>query len=341
MKSTGVPMPALTRSLTVAGLVALTVAFASPGAAVAAQRELLTPTACSVAARSAADIAALSAGATPAPESPDGAVQQSDEGMGSPADLPEGEPADQETVAQITAAARELAGCRNAGDGPRLAALMTDEAVTRDGGPGGSLLAAAGTPEPGGGETSREISWVRVRERDVQVLPDGRVRADVVWGVTNTPQGKPVPETTSQIYERVGDRWLLDVEISVAPDSNSILRRAPQGFSEVGSALYGEPTMAGAKFSIEALVMVGFVGNDDSGGVGCEMFIFERGEDSATVSAYCRADEALMGRAAYLRVQVYGPRHGNDSVSISCEDVAPLAAMVVFSCTVDVPEAAH
>jgi len=332
-------MPALTLSLTVAGLVALAVAFASPEVAAAAQRDLLTPTACTVAPRTAADIAALAAGATPAPESPDGAAHQSDEGVGIPADLPPGEPADRETIDQITAAARELAGCLNAADGPRLAALMTEDAVTRDGGPGGaSLLAAAGTPEPGSGEAPREIAWVRVR--DVRELPDGRVGAVVVWAVTNTPQGKPVPETNDHVYERVGDRWLLDVEISGAPDTDAILRRARQGFNEVDSALYAEPTMAGAKFSIEALVMVGFAGNDDYDGVGCEMFIFERGENAATVSAYCRAEEALIGRAAYLDVQVYGPRRGNDSAPSSCEDVAPLAAMLVFSCTVEVPEAA-
>jgi hypothetical protein len=75
--------------------------------------------------------------------------------------------------------------------------------------------------------------------------------------------------------------------------------------------------MAGAKFSIEALVMVGFIGNDEPGAVSCEMFIFERGEDTATVSAFCRAEDP------YLEVRVFGPRHGSDSL--------------VFSCTVDVP----
>jgi hypothetical protein len=124
----------------------------------------------------------------------------------------------------------------------------------------------------------------------------------------------------------------------VACRSGVIPSRATQGFNEVDSALYAEPTMAGAKFSIQAMLMVGFVGNDDYGGVGCDMFIFERGEASATVSAYCRAEEALSGRAAYLEAEVSGPHRGSMDAPSRCEDVALLASSMVFSCTVDLPK---
>lgn len=209
------------------------------------------------------------------------------------------------------------------------------------------MVAAALTPEQGSGEAPWEIVWLRVR--NVQLLPDGRVRAAVMWGVTDDSQLKAIPESTVHVYARVDGRWLFDAvdrggaetlsgDNPAEPGVDPILRRATQGFAEVDSALYAEPTLAGAKFSIEALVMVGFVGNDDSAGVGCELFIFERGEVSATVSAFCRAEEALVGRAAYLRVQVHGPRRGSESVPIFCEDVAPLEATVAFSCTVDLPK---
>lgn len=338
-------MPALTRSRAVAGLIALAVVFASIGSTAAARQDRLAPTPCAVAPRAAANDATPVA-ATPVPQS------ASEPAPGS--DLPPGEPAEPEIVARITAAAREFAGCLNADDELRLAALLTDAGVTtgidRD---DFTPLFLDDPSEPGSGEVAWEIVWLRVR--NVQVLPDGRIRAVITWGVTEDPQLKPIPESNVHVYARVGDRWLLDAALrgNVADqdgagslegdnpagfDVDPILRRATQGFGEVDSALYAEPTMAGAKFSIEALVMVGFVGNDDSTGVGCEMFIFERGEASVTVSAFCRADEALIGRAAYLDAEVSGPYRGGSYMPNRCEDVALLAASLVFSCTVDLPQ---
>lgn len=98
--------------------------------------------------------------------------------------------------------------------------------------------------------------------------------------------------------------------------------------------------MAGAKFSISAMVMVSFIDNDDLNAVSCEMFIFERGDDDVTASAYCRTEEALLGRAAYLDVEESGPLRGNESAMSRCEDAALFAASLVFSCTVDVTEVA-
>jgi hypothetical protein len=352
----GMPMYAITRSLAVAGLMALAVALCGPAASVSAQRAKQAPTACTVEPRTPEAISALVAAATPVAEPAD-AVSDPETWAASPADLPHGEPADLRTVAEITAVAREYAGCLNAGDMPRLAALMTDRSIVEIADPDdvAGPFAMAGTPVPVSGEVPLEIAWVRVSE--VRMLDDGRVGAVVIWGIPNNPRPRPSPQANFHIFERVGDRWLLDHEITgnvqdygdvgsvpgddpAATDTDAILARARQGFNEVDSALYAEPTMAGAKFSIEALVMVGFVGKDDYDGVGCEMFIFERGEHTSTVSAYCRAEESLNGRAAYLQVNVYGPRRGSEGPPIECKDVAPLAAMVAFSCTVDLPEAA-
>ncbi len=339
-------MAALARIISVVGLVALTMAIAFTPTVVADREDRLPPAACLVSPRTASNEASPVA-ATPLPE----ASTASDNGT----ELLPGEAADPATVEQITAAAQKLAGCLNAVDTLRLAALLTDAAVTAgiERGQFAPLFLASGASEPGSGETPWEIAWLRVR--NVQVLPDGRVRAVITWGVTEDPQLKPIPESFVQVYARVADRWLLDAALRgnlaslggaepadgdspAAPDVDPILRRGTQGFTEVDSALYAEPTMAGAKFSIEALVMVGFVGNDDYAGVGCELFIFERGETTATISAYCRAEEALIGRAAYLDVSVYGPRRGSESSPTGCEDVAALADIQIFSCTVDLPE---
>jgi hypothetical protein len=335
-------MPTLTRSLTAAGLIALlAVVCTLPGVGVA-QRERLAPTACTVALRTAANDATPAA-ATPVPVTSNSS------------NLPPGEQADPETVAQVTAAVQELAGCLNAADPSRLTAMLTDAAIATgiDRDDFTPVFVGAGTLDPGSGGVPWEIVWLRAR--NVQVLPDGRVSADVAWGVTDDPELKPIPESTVHVYARVGDRWLLDAMVRgnvanqqgvgspggddpAGSDIDPILRRATQGFNEVDSALYAEPTMAGAKFSIQAMLMVGFVGNDEYGGVGCEMFIFERGEASATVSAYCRAEEALIGRAAYLHAEVSGPHRGSTDAPSRCEDVALLAASMVFSCTVDLPK---
>lgn len=339
-------MVALARIISVVGLIALTMAIVFTPTVVADREDRLVPAACAVLPRAVSSDAGPVA-ATPLPAVP----TASDNGHG----LLPGEAADPATVEQITAAAQEIAGCLNAADALRLAGLLTDAAMTA--GIGRDSFApfflASGAPEPGSGVVPWEIAWLRVR--NVQVLPDGRVRAVITWGVTEDPQLKPVPESFVQLYARVDDRWLLDAAIRgnlaslggaepadgdspASPDVDPILRRATQGFSEVDSALYAEPTMAGAKFSIQAMVMVGFVGNDDYAGVGCELFIFERGETTATISASCRAKEALIGRAAYLDVRVYGPRRGSESSPTGCEDVAALVDIQIFSCTVDLPE---
>ena len=157
-------MPAFTRSLAVAGLSALLVAaFTLPGVVVA-QRDRLAPTACMAAPGAVADDA-IPAAATPVPVSANEA--------GSGADLSLGEAGDPETVAQITAAVQELAGCLNTADAPRFAALLTDAAIAAgiDRNDFTPLFLQDGALEPGSGGVPWEIVWVRVR--NVRVLPDG------------------------------------------------------------------------------------------------------------------------------------------------------------------------
>jgi hypothetical protein len=335
---------------------AMAVAFAAPVAVSAARKNALPPTPCTVQPRTEAEVAAIVAAATPTPGvdeglDPDGL--DPDGWASSPADLPRGESADPETVAAVTAAAREFAGCLNAGDVPRWLALMTDgslpEAVEPDG--VAALFEATGIPTPVE-IVGPEIA--RVRVSNVRVLPDGRVGAVVVWGVTDNPDPKPSNEANFHIFQRVGDRWLLDEEIggyvqgergaaspseagAATPIPVPSAGGAPEGYSEIDSVLYAEPTMAGAKFSIEAIVFVGFVGDDDVRDATCYLFALERGTGGTTVSAFCRAEEALVGREAYLDVKAYDPRRGNESAVSFCEDAAPLVVDMVFSCTLEDP----
>src|SRR4051812_32130925 len=123
----------------------MAVAVAAPVAASAARKDAVPPTPCTVQPRTEAEVAALVAAATATPgaaagRDPDGWADR-------PADLPQGEPADPETVAAVTAAAREFAGCLNATDFPRWLALMTDRLLPEAVGSFGmaALFEATGT----------------------------------------------------------------------------------------------------------------------------------------------------------------------------------------------------
>jgi hypothetical protein len=117
--------------------------------------------------------------------------------------LSAGEPADAATVAAVTAVARELEACTNAGDLARSLALFTDDLVRRIAPPPGTTaadvrayLARPATPLPA------EQRVPPATLRDVRVLPDGRV------GVVAT--GPPPGVTAFIVFARVGDRWLAD-----------------------------------------------------------------------------------------------------------------------------------
>lgn len=322
------------RVMMVTMLLALALALFSPQVAVEAKRERLAPTECTVEPRSAGD-AVAAADATPVP-------------VGSPivdtfvevaGELPQGEPVSPDVADQITAFMQEYAGCVNGRDGARMAVMMTEASAAYLGGEAGITAAFASES----GEAPPEIAWVSIR--DPRQLADGRVGAIVEMGIWLDERKKPVREAVFFLFERGGAGWLFAGQIignveggPTLGSDEEILGRARHGFNEVDSALYAEPTMAGAKFSISAQVMVGFLNADEITGVGCEMFVIERGASSATITALCRADASLTGRAAYLEAEVQGPQRSSVRVPVRCEDVAELSEMVAFSCTVDLSE---
>jgi len=85
------------------------------------------PAECMVEPRSADELRALfrEAAATPVADAAPG-------GSPTPAVPPEGDPADEQTVAEINAAWREFIACINAGDLPRVFALLSDDKVRSD-----------------------------------------------------------------------------------------------------------------------------------------------------------------------------------------------------------------
>lgn len=136
----------------------------------------------------------------------------------SPARLPSiaGEPADEETVAGILATVRELVACRNLGDQLRVDALYSDDYFFRQAATSGppsaqfvDFLASSPVPVP---EAQRAAIY---GVRDVQVLPDGRVRALI--GLYFPPDDVAFLD----VFVREGERWLIDEEALVpfdAPD---------------------------------------------------------------------------------------------------------------------------
>ena len=340
---------AMSKRLLLAGALATTAAWlaAGPAAAQEATSAVGPPAACRVAPRPPDELAAIVAAASPVPEFP-----SVDTSVDTAADLPRGEPADAETAAAITDTAREFAGCLNAADYPRLLALMTERVVrgtVEQWGGLADVLAETGTPSADAGGTyviKRVIvSWVRV-------LPDGRVGAVVEW------KGKNVGEANFEIFVWDGGRWLLDDEISgfVWPEQEAVFLSevgvgAPTPIPvtseevepvyeavveavEVDRVVYVEPTKADAKLTIEAFVFGPVVGDEVVGDVTCSRFAFERVTGGTTVTAQCRAGEVMTGREAGLDVMAYG---ADFSAGNSCEDTAPLAAEMVFSCTVEDP----
>ena len=312
---------------------------------VGAKRDRLKPTPCTVAPRTLAEPHGKPA-ATPLPM--DVVGFETDAWVDTPEDLPQGEPATEETVTEIEATMQEYAGCFNTGDGLLATAMISDNAIASLG-----VLedAVAALHDPAASDP-RTRPWVTVDQ--VRDLSNGRVGAVVTQGVRYGDGAKGVPQQVFFIFVREGDRWLVDGQINgnvdasyatispgdgVSPeqDDERLLATARDGFMEVGSSMYTEPTMAGAKFKLEAKVMVGFLEEDEIDGVTCDLFVVERGAASATVTTFCRADDLLAGRAAYLDVDASNLRTMGGGIPYRCEDVAPLAEIVAFSCTVELP----
>jgi len=127
--------------------------------------------------------------------------------------------ADKETAAAAEATVHEWVACINADDNLRLAALMTDAALTRffagvkaTGAIEEARAALAGTPEPRAEEARAQIVTVT----DVARLDDGRI---VALADIKEPAARPGgQEALLLVFTPVGERLLIDdiIQMSVA-----------------------------------------------------------------------------------------------------------------------------
>jgi hypothetical protein len=155
---------------------------------------------------------------------------------GEPPDATEtgGEPADEATRAAITATARELVACSNAGDILRRLALYSDERLrfAYPDGPTRALEMIAKSPLPLA--EAERVALVRVE--DVQQLTDGRVSARVT--VDNPASHSHDPQTAATasqqevarlIFIQESGRWRVDETRSEDTQSNATPTAGPDG----------------------------------------------------------------------------------------------------------------
>lgn len=131
--------------------------------------------------------------ATPAPAGETGAA------MATPAAGQN--PVDEATLAGMTATAREVVACLNAGDFLRVHALYTDDYLLRNFGQD-DVATLSATPSPAAAPD--QVSFRGIQ--DAVLLEDGRAAAIIG---TTTPTGDI---NTHTIFEQSGDRWLIDDE---------------------------------------------------------------------------------------------------------------------------------
>lgn len=131
--------------------------------------------------------------ATPAPEDEASAATATPEASS--------DPVDEATLTGITATAREVVACLNAGDYLRVNALYTDDYLLRNFGQD-DVEALSATPSPAA--TENQVLFRGLR--DTQLLADGRASAVIQ---TTTPTGDV---ETNTIFVQSGDRWLIDAE---------------------------------------------------------------------------------------------------------------------------------
>jgi len=185
---------------------------APPGALLAAG--VPGPEECRTAPRSLDDLRRLGSGGVAGPAASPRAV-----------DPAAGQPADPATVEALTATARELVACSNAGDALRRLALFSDANVRAayPQGPTQTLEIMAATPLAV--PEAERVALLSVAA--VRLLPDGR--ASAVVGIDNPgahshgppPGASPVAgaatpappaghDTATLVFVREGDRWLID-----------------------------------------------------------------------------------------------------------------------------------
>jgi copper transport protein len=155
---------------------------------------------------------------------------------GEPPDANEtgGEPVDEATRAAITATARELVACSNAGDILRRLALYSDDRLrfAYPDGPTRALEMIAKSPLPLA--EAERVALVRVE--DVQQLTDGRVSARVT--VDNPASHSHDPQTAATasqqevarlIFIQESGRWRVDETRSEDTQSNATPTAGPDG----------------------------------------------------------------------------------------------------------------
>ena len=165
-------------------------------------RDVPAPGECRVAPRSLASLQALAtpvAGAV-APTASTGTA------------LPPGEPADAATVAALTATAREVIACDNAGEALRALALYSDRSLRQHLGTPGAFTperyATLATPRP----VDPGIQVALVAVRDARLLPDGRAAAVVV--VDDPTAGGQARSASILFFVEQDGRWLIDGAIT-------------------------------------------------------------------------------------------------------------------------------
>lgn len=155
------------------------------------------PAECQVEPRAREEFLALNAEATPEEQVPP---------VGTAVEVPVGEAADAETVAAVTATAREILACFNAGDFPRALSLFSDDAVrglTEEDPISEEELSVflAATPQPvPAGQQSTLLAVT-----DVMELENGQVGAFLA--TTDPFVG---PDTIYVTFIQEDDRWLID-----------------------------------------------------------------------------------------------------------------------------------
>lgn len=135
-------------------------------------------------------------------------------GVGVPAmpeeNLPEGEEASAELKSDVGSIILELVACRNAGDWERMDALYSDDSFRRAFGPEGRQ--ESGTPQPEPPPAPITVPAVL----DMRVLPDGRV------GTLLSHDLSGYGLRHFLIFVNVDGRWLVDEEVIVRPDYESM-----------------------------------------------------------------------------------------------------------------------
>ncbi len=194
----------LLAAIVVAGLAAWT----SGGDAQQSDRDVPLPTECQVPPRTLESLQAL---ATPEPLERVGLEA-------SPTALPPGDPLDAESLAAITATARQVIACENAGEPWRALALYSDRFLSQYFSEPGVFTperyAMLATPRPVA-PADQQIALVAVA--DGRLLADGRAGATVT---VNDPSSTEGGDTASFLFFTEQDgQWLVDsaVELPTTP----------------------------------------------------------------------------------------------------------------------------